>query len=96
MALLWALLVPTLGLASAELAKDKRCMNCHTLERKLVGPSMKDIAKRYAGQPDAVPRLAEKIIKGGAGAWGPVPMAANPGLSQAEARRLATWILGIR
>ena len=71
-------------------------MNCHTLDRKIVGPSFKNVAQRYAKQADAVPRLAEKIVKGGGGAWGPVPMAANPHVSADEARRLAAWVLSIR
>lgn len=82
--------------ASPELARDKRCMNCHALERKLVGPAFKDVARRYAAQPDAASRLAEKIVKGGAGAWGPVPMAANPHVSAEEARQLALWVLQAR
>ena len=71
-------------------------MNCHALDRKIVGPSFKDVAQRYAKLADAAPRLAEKIVKGGGGAWGPVPMAANPHVSADEARRLAVWVLSIR
>ena len=91
-----ALLLPTPAWASPELARDKRCMNCHALERKLVGPAFKDVARRYAAQPDAVPRLAEKIVNGGAGAWGPVPMAANPHVSAVQARELALWVMQVR
>ena len=50
--------------ASPEMAKDKRCMNCHALERKLVGPALKEVARRYAGHPSAVPLLASKIVQG--------------------------------
>ena len=53
-------------------------MACHAVDRKLVGPSYKDVAAKYAGQKDAAATLAEKIMKGGAGVWGPVPMPANP------------------
>lgn len=81
------------ALASAQLAAAKNCMACHAVDKKLVGPSYKDISKRYAGQKDAEAKLAEKIIKGGAGAWGAVPMPANPQVSAAEARQLVTWIL---
>ncbi len=91
-----AVLLPLHAWASPELARDKRCLNCHTLERKVVGPAFKDVAARYSRQPDAVLRLADKIVKGGAGAWGPVPMAANPHVTADEARRLATWVLSIR
>lgn len=81
------------ALASQQLATAKNCMACHAVDKKLVGPSYKDIAAKYAGQKDAADRLATKIIKGGAGAWGPVPMPANPQVSQAEAKQLVTWIM---
>ncbi len=94
-----ALLCATIALpasASPALARDKRCLNCHAIDHKLVGPAFKDVARRYAGQADAVARLADKIVKGGAGAWGPVPMPANPQVSPAEARLLATWVLSAK
>jgi len=80
--------------ASPELAQQKTCMACHAVDRKLVGPSYKDVAAKYAGQPQAAALLAEKIIKGGTGVWGPVPMPANPKVSAAEAQKLAQWVLG--
>jgi cytochrome c len=82
------------ALASPELAQQKTCMACHALDRKIVGPSYKDVAAKYSGQRDAaVAMLAEKIMKGGVGVWGPVPMPANPKVSAAEARQLALWVL---
>jgi len=82
--------------ASAELAQKKNCMACHAADKKLVGPSYKDVAAKYAGQKDAADKLAEKILKGGSGVWGPVPMPANPQVSPAEAKQLAQWVLGTR
>ena len=83
--------------ASPELAQQKTCMACHAIDRKLVGPSYKDVAAKYASQKDAAAGLlAEKIMKGGVGVWGPVPMPANPKVSPAEARQLAIWVLGIK
>ncbi len=79
--------------AQADLAKQKNCMACHAVDKKLVGPSYKDVAAKYAGQKDAVDKLVQKVIKGGSGAWGPVPMPANPQVSQAEAKQLVQWIL---
>ena len=79
--------------AQADLAKQKNCMACHAVDKKLVGPSFKDVAAKYAGQKDAVDKLVQKVIKGGSGAWGPVPMPANPQVSQAEAKQLVQWIL---
>lgn len=79
--------------ASADMAKKNACMACHAVDRKLVGPSFNDVAKKYAGQKDAVATLAKSIKAGGAGKWGPVPMPAQASLSEADAKTLATWIL---
>ena len=79
--------------ADMALASAKNCMACHAVEKKLVGPSYKDIAAKYAGQPDAVDQLANKVIKGGSGVWGPVPMPANTQINEADARKLVAWIL---
>lgn len=83
----------TSALASPELAKAKNCMACHAVANKVVGPGFKEIAAKYAGQKDAEDKLAQKILKGGAGVWGPIPMPANPQVSEAEARTLVKWIL---
>lgn len=85
--------VTTPALANMQLATAKNCMACHAVEKKLVGPSYKDVAAKYAGQKDASDKLAAKIMKGGAGVWGPVPMPANPQVSADEAKTLAAWIL---
>ncbi|HEX8476803.1 MAG TPA: c-type cytochrome [Telluria sp.] len=79
--------------AQADLAKSKNCMACHAIGSKLVGPAFKDVAAKYAGQKDAEARLAAKVIKGGAGVWGPVPMPANTQVSDAEAHALVKWVL---
>jgi cytochrome c len=82
--------------ANQQLATAKNCMACHAVDKKLVGPSYKDVAAKYAGQKDAVDKLAAKIIKGGAGVWGPVPMPANTQVSEAEAKTLAAWVLTLK
>ncbi|MGC4365377.1 c-type cytochrome [Hydrogenophaga sp. R2] len=82
------------ALADEALAKSKNCLACHAVDKKLVGPSYKDIAKKYAGDAKAADMLATKIQKGGAGVWGAIPMPANPQVNDAEAKKLATWILG--
>lgn len=79
--------------ASADLAKAKNCLACHAVDKKLVGPSYQEIAKKYAGDAGAAAKLAEKIVKGGSGVWGAMPMPANPQVSADEAKTLATWIL---
>ena len=81
------------AMADQALATAKNCMACHAIDKKLVGPSYKDVAAKYAGQKDAVDKLAAKIIKGGAGVWDPVPMPANAQVNDAEAKKLATWVL---
>ena len=86
-------LVSSGAMASPELAKGKNCMACHAVASKLVGPAFKDVASKYAGQKDAEAKLTAKVLKGGAGAWGAVPMPANPQVSEAEARALVKWIL---
>ncbi|MCS7262225.1 MAG: c-type cytochrome [Aquificaceae bacterium] len=83
------------SLASEQLANQKGCMACHAKNAKKVGPSYADIAKRYAGRPDAVDYLAGKIKKGGVGVWGQVPMPAQ-NVTDAEARQLAQWVLSVK
>lgn len=85
--------VSTPALADLQLATAKNCMACHAVATKLVGPSYKDIAAKYADQKDAVDKLSAKIVKGGAGVWGPVPMPANAQVSADDAKKLSTWVL---
>ena len=85
--------VSTPVLADMQLATAKNCMACHAVEKKLVGPSYKDVAAKYAGQPDAVEKLTTKVMKGGSGVWGPIPMPANAQVSADEAKKLVMWIL---
>ena len=81
--------------SSPDLAKQNTCMGCHAMDRKVVGPSYKAIATRYQNQPRAqmVDTLATKIRLGGGGAWGVVVMPANTRISEADAKKLAEWIL---
>ena len=79
--------------ASADLAKAKNCMACHAVDKKLVGPAYKDVAAKYAGQADAVAKLATKVQKGGVGVWGQIPMPPNPQVNEADAKTLVEWIL---
>lgn len=84
------------ALADQALAQAKNCMACHAIDKKLVGPAYKEVAAKYAGQKDAADKLAAKIQKGGSGVWGPVPMPANPQVSEAEAKKLAAWVLTLK
>ncbi len=92
----FAALVTAAGpaLASLQLAQKSQCMACHGVDKKLVGPAYQDIAKKYAAQKDAEAMLVKSIKAGGSGKWGPVPMPAQAGLSDADAKTLAAWVLG--
>jgi len=89
--------MPAMAAANAStammLAMANSCMGCHAIDRKLVGPSFKDIAKKYQGDASAEDKLVTKVIKGGAGVWGMVPMPSHPGLSQADAHTIVQWVL---
>ena len=81
------------AMADQASAQSKNCMACHAVDKKLVGPAFKDVAAKYAGQKDAADKLAAKIIKGSYGVWGPIPMPANAQVNDAEAKKLAAWVL---
>ncbi len=83
------------SLANEQLAKQKGCTACHATNAKKVGPAYADIAKKYAGQKDAVDYLAQKIKNGGVGVWGKVPMPPQ-NVTDAEAKQLAQWILSVK
>lgn len=91
-----AIAVTSPALADEALAKSKKCMICHSVEKTKVGPSFQAIAKKYAGQKDAGTKLVGVIIKGGSGSFGANPMPANAGVSNAEAKTLVAWILSIK
>ncbi|SFF06910.1 c-type cytochrome [Paracidovorax wautersii] len=96
MTLALALSASVPALADQALATSKNCMACHAVDKKLVGPAFKDVAAKYAGQAGAADKLATKIIKGGSGVWGPVPMPANSQVNEAEAKKLAAWVLSLK
>ncbi len=91
-----ALLMVGTAQANADLAKSSGCMNCHTVDKKLVGPAYKDVAAKYKGDPAAADKLAVKIQKGSQGVWGPIPMPPNAKVSDADAKALAQWILSLK
>ena len=92
----YASLASTSAFANAELATKKNCMACHAADKKLVGPAYKDVAEKYAGQKDAADKLVQKVLKGGTGVWGAIPMPANPQVSEAEAKQLVQWVLSAK
>jgi cytochrome c len=86
-------LLLNVALANVELATKKNCMACHAMENKVVGPAFKDVATKYAADKGAEDRLTQKVLKGGGGVWGTMPMPANTQLDETEARTLVRWIL---
>jgi cytochrome c len=75
------------------MARKLNCLTCHGIDNKVVGPALRDVAKKYAGQADAADYLAQKIIAGGSGVWGTVPMPPQA-LAAPDAKALAQWIAG--
>ncbi|MEJ8809891.1 c-type cytochrome [Variovorax ureilyticus] len=82
--------------ADLALATSKNCMSCHAVDRKVLGPAFRDVAAKYKDNKGAADLLATKIMKGGSGVWGPVPMPANNQVSEADAKKLAAWVLSTK
>lgn len=84
------------SMASLPLAQSKACMACHAVDKAVVGPAFKDVAKRYAKDKGAEAKLVQKVLKGGGGVWGNNMMPANPQVNEADAKTLVKWILTIK
>ena len=82
--------------ANADLAKEKNCTACHAVDKKMIGPSYKDVAAKYAGDKEAVGRLTKKVRDGCAGVWGQIPLPPNPQVTDAEAETLVKWMLSTK
>ncbi|MGV3502631.1 MAG: c-type cytochrome [Adhaeribacter sp.] len=88
--------------AGADVTKGKNliaksdCLACHKDDAKLVGPAYTDVAQKYEATDANIAKLADKIIKGGAGAWGQIPMSPHPSLSQADAKEMVKYILSLK
>lgn len=92
------LLLANAAHADQALATAKGCMQCHDIAAKKVGPHFKDVAKKYAGVKNAEAYLTKKILEGGSGVWGPIPMSANKsmGVTEADAKKLVAWVLSLK
>lgn len=86
------------GLAAADqaLAQKNACMTCHGVDKKVVGPAFKDVAKKYAGDKTAEAKLMAKVKTGGKGVWGEIPMPPNPQVTDADNKKIVAWILGLK
>lgn len=78
------------------LFKKNNCVTCHAIDRKIVGPSYTDVAKKFAGQPDAVQTLSDAIKKGHVGTWGVVPMPPHPDMPDLQIQEIVDWILSLK
>jgi cytochrome c len=78
-----------------DLAKKYGCANCHSIDQRAVGPKWQDVANKYKGDAGAAAHLATKIVQGGSGVWGVIPMPDNPKISDSEVKELVTFILGL-
>ncbi|MDE2082807.1 MAG: c-type cytochrome [Burkholderiales bacterium] len=85
---------PSHASSALALAQKEGCLGCHAVATKIVGPAYQDVAAKYRGQPDAVATLVQHIREGGSGRWGDIPMPPQKQLSAAQAKQLATWVLG--
>ena len=79
--------------ASEELAKKHNCLACHATDKKVVGPSYKEVAAKYRGDKTAEAKLFEKVKKGGVGVWGQIPMPPNATVPDEDIKALVKWIL---
>lgn len=82
--------------ANEAMLKKYNCTACHAVDKKMVGPAYKDVAKKYAGQADAAKALAEKVKKGGKGNWGQVPMPPNPQVPDDAIAEMVKYILALK
>lgn len=80
--------------ASQALAQKSGCLACHQVDKKVLGPSLKDVAAKYKGDATAEAKLIAKVKKGGSGVWGPMPMPANsPQVKDDDIKSIVKWIL---
>lgn len=96
--LLVGIVVASTATASEAIVKKARCVACHAVDKKLVGPAYKDVAARYRGDAGAPARLAAKVRAGGSGNWGDIPMLPHPSdkISDADLAAAIDWILALQ
>ena len=99
-ALLLALTVSAAGVAAADkledMMKKNGCNACHAEDKKVIGPSYKDVAAKYKGDATAVAKLSDKVKKGGSGVWGPVPMPPNTQVKDEDVKKMVELILALK
>ena len=83
------------SLAGMEMIASDNCVTCHSINEKLIGPAFKQVSKKYKPDEPTVNKLAQKIITGGSGSWGQIPMVPHPNLSNNSARTIVKFILSL-
>jgi cytochrome c len=84
------------ALANEELAKKSGCMACHAIDKRVVGPSYKEVAAKYRGDKTAEAKLIDKVKNGGVGVWGQVPMPPNTQVKDEDVKALVKWVLSLK
>ena len=84
------------ALASEALAKKYNCLTCHAVDKKVIGPSYKDVAAKYKGDAGAEAKLVAKVKNGGSGVWGQIPMPPNASVPDADIKTLVKWTLSAK
>jgi cytochrome c len=79
-----------------DMMKKNGCNACHAEDKKVIGPSYKDVANKYRGDASAPAKLVEKVKKGGSGVWGPVPMPPNPNVKDDDVKKMVQLILNLK
>ena len=82
--------------AAEALTKASGCLACHTVDKKLIGPSYKDVAAKYRGNKGAEAELIKKVKAGGKGVWGDIPMSPNAHVKDEDIKTMVQWILSLK
>ena len=82
--------------AGGKLIAKNDCLTCHKIDSKIIGPSYADVAAKYPATDANIDTLANKVIKGGKGHWGEVPMAPHPALTETDAKTIVKYILSLK
>lgn len=90
------LLATGTSMASEKLAQSSGCMTCHGVDRKVIGPSYKEIAAKYGSDKGAAANLVKKVKAGGSGVWGPTPMPPNAHVKEDDIKAIVAWILTVK
>lgn len=86
---------PKLALANYKLAQSLGCLGCHSVDKKVLGPSLNLVAAKYSGDSTAEAQLIHKVKVGSKGVWGPMPMPSHPNINDADIATVVKWILSL-